>query len=107
MSELYNVHGGEVSYDTFENIVIGLLDQLAPTKEKYIRANTSPFMNKALHKAIMKRSRLKNLFLKKPCQINSEKYKQFRNYCTSLFRKQKKSYYSNLDTKPITDNEKI
>ena len=36
----------------------------APIKRKYIRANEAPFMTKDLHKGIMKRSKLRNKFLK-------------------------------------------
>ena len=34
-----------------------------PEKKKYGRGNQSPFMNKILSKAIMQRSKLRNLFL--------------------------------------------
>ena len=74
-------------------------------KQKYIRANNSPFMNKILSKAIMTRSRLRNKFLKNPNNLNKTSYTKYRNYCTSLFRKQKKAFYNNLDTKLITDNK--
>ena len=34
----------------------------APIKMKYFRANEAPFMNRAIKKAVMKRSRLRNKF---------------------------------------------
>ena len=76
-------------------------------KQKYIRANTAPFMNKKLSKAVMTRSRLKNKFLKNPNAINKATYKKHRNYVTRLFKKEKKFYYNNLDTNLITDNKKF
>ena len=42
------------------------LDKMAPIKQKHIRDNQSPFMNKYIHKDIMTRTRLRNRFLKEP-----------------------------------------
>ena len=47
--------GETITYDQFENIFIKQLDKHAPMKEKYVRANNEPFMNKTLSKAIMNR----------------------------------------------------
>ena len=43
-----------------------------PIKKKYIRANGAPFMSKELHKAIMKRSRLRNISLKYRTDTNKK-----------------------------------
>ena len=76
-------------------------------KTKYIRANNAPFMNKVLSKAVMTRSRLRNKCLKCPSNDNKMNYKKQRNYCTSLFRKEKKTFYDNIDISLITDNKKF
>jgi len=47
----------------FEKTVSKVLDKHVPLKEKVIRGNEKPHMNKTLKKAIMKRSRLRNVFL--------------------------------------------
>ena len=107
LKELYNVHKGKIDYETFEEIVVRLLSIFAPIKERYIRANNSPFMNKTLSKAVMTRSRLRNKFTKNPTPENKSNYTKYRNYCTGLFRKIKKSYYNNLDVKLIMDNRKF
>ena len=107
LNEIYNKHKGQLDYKNLEKIVIGLLDTFAPMKMKFIRANNSPFMNKTLYKAVMNRSRLRNKFLKIPSAVNRENYTRYRNYCTGLFRKEKKAYYNNLDIKKITDNKKF
>ena len=107
LKELYNVHHGKLSYDTFEEIVVRLLNYYAPIKERHIRANNSPFMNKVLAKAVMTRSRLRNKFTRNPTPENRTNYTKYRNYCTALFRKEKKSYYNNLDLKRITDNRQF
>ena len=62
-------------------------------------------MTKELHKAIMKRSRLRNKFLKDRTENNQKNFKHQRNFCKKLLRTTKKSYYSNLDIKKVTDNK--
>ena len=46
----------------FKETVFNIFNKYAPIKIKYVRANEAPFMTKQLHKAIMKRSRLRNKF---------------------------------------------
>ena len=65
-----------------------ILDEHAPQKKKYLRGNQSPFMNKTLVKAIMVRSKLRNVFLKNNKQ---------RNLCVTLLRKSKREYFGNLN----------
>ena len=50
---------------SFEAIFTNVLNTHASTKTKIIRANNHEFMTKALQKAIMTGSRLKNVYLKK------------------------------------------
>ena len=97
----------KVDADTFEKVLIPLVNRHAPLKEKCMRANNAPFMNKTLSKVVMTRSRLRNKFLMNPNNTNKSNYTKYRNYCTRLFKKEKKLYYNNLDTKSITDNKKF
>ena len=76
-----------------------------PIKQKHIRGNQSPFMNKDIHKAIMTRTRLGNRSLKEPTQMNRLAYKKQRNYCVSSMRQNKKQYYGSLNVNHITDNK--
>ena len=71
--------GKNISYDAFENIVLQTLDKMTPMKQKNIRGNQSPFMNKDIHKAIMTRTRLRNRFLKELTQMNRLACKKQRN----------------------------
>ena len=65
-------------------------------------------MNKLLSRAHMKRTRLRNCYLKKRSEQNRLSYvKQRRNYCVSLLRKTKKDYYANLNVKDIVDNKQF
>ena len=61
-------------------------------------------MSLELHKAIMKRSRLRNIFLKHRTDTNKKNYSTQRNLCKKLLKNTKKSYFENLDIKKTTDN---
>ena len=51
-------------YYHFQNIFLEILHKHAPIKKKILRFNDSPFMTKALRKAVMHRSKLKTIFHK-------------------------------------------
>ena len=53
-----------VDYSQFHEIFRKTLDAIAPQKKKILRFNHNPFMTKALRKAIMVRSTLKNKYNK-------------------------------------------
>ena len=52
-------------------------------------ANQGISKNKTLQKAVMTRSWSRNKYLKNKTQSNKTAYKKQRNYCDSLFRKEK------------------
>ena len=64
-------------------------------------------MNKALKKAQMKRTRLRNPYLKKKTVGNKIAYKMQRSYCVSLLQKTKRNYYVNLNEKNVADNKQF
>ena len=47
-----------IEYDTFQEIIVSLLNVYPPLKKKYLRANCASFVTKELRKAIMERTRL-------------------------------------------------
>ena len=96
---------GNMEYQHFLNIFIEILNKHAPMKQKYLRANQVRFMTKDLLIAIMKRSRLRNKFLRERADIFREEYKKQRNLCVSLLKKAKKNHFANLDIKSVTDNK--
>ena len=51
-----------MEYQQFLNIFTDILNKHAPMKERYLRENQGRFTTKNLHKAIMKRSRLRTKF---------------------------------------------
>ena len=64
-------------------------------------------MTKGLSKAIMRRSKLRNQFLKKRTSEAKLKYNKQINLCVNLLRKTKRNHYEDLDLKDINDNKKF
>ena len=54
------------------NIILN--EQAPPRKKKYVRGNQSPFNNKTLSKAIMLRSKLRNILLKNGTEENKNNF---------------------------------
>ena len=84
-------------FTNFYSIVVSTLNKHAPCKEKILRGNNKPFMTKGLTKEIWKRSRLKNKANKTNLQSDILQYKKQRNFVTSLVRKEKQSFFNNLE----------
>lgn len=64
-------------------------------------------MTKELRKAIMHRSRLKNIKQRHPSEFNIFNYNQQRNRCLSILRATKKRFYDSIDGNQVTDNKKF
>ena len=96
-----------MNYDEFKDTFMNVLNKYAPIKEKTIRGNNAHFMNKALSKAFMERSRLKTKYNEFPTEENHLNYKKKINYCVNLLKQEKKKYYSNLDITVFKDNKKF
>ena len=93
--------------DDFQTIFNKILDFHAPKKQKVIRGNNAPFMNKTLSKAFMTRARLRNKYYKNPTPENKNAYTKQKNFCTNLLKREKKKYYNDLDTKIFDSNKKF
>ena len=96
-----------MEYQHFLNIFIEVLNNHAPMKQKYLRANHGRFMTKNLHKAIMKRSRLRNKFLSDRTEKSRKEYKKQQNFSVNLLKTAKKEHFANLDINCISDNKKF
>ena len=62
-------------------------------------------MNKSLSKAIVLKSKFRNIFLKSRTEENRRNYSKQRNLCVALLRKSKREYFGN--EKKICDNKKF
>ena len=70
----------------FQNTFIQVLNNHASAKKKIVRFNNSPLMTKTLRKAVIHRSRLENIYIRKRNDKNWENYKKQRNFCVDFLR---------------------
>ena len=94
-------------FEKILQICIDTLNIFAPCKKKYSQGNNMPFMNKSLKKAHMKKSRLRNIYVKNKTDTNRIAYIKQRNYCVSLLWKTEKDHYANLNEKDVADNKQF
>ena len=104
----HKLKGGIVTVFKFSVFkIIQIFNNHAPAKKKkVVRFNNSPFVTKTLRKAIMHRSRLKNIYIRKRNDKNQENNKQ-RNFFVDLLRKTKTEYFKNLNVKDLSDSGKF
>ena len=98
---IQNVHPGE--FEKFKYISSRVLNTHTPIKEKHVRCNQSPFMNKQLRKAIMTRTLLLNKYRKDNSAGNLFASKRQRNLCVKLLKKSKKLFKANFTDKTLKD----
>ena len=94
---LSKFHLSKVTFTSFENNLVNVLNQQAPKNSKVFRGNQKPHLKKLLRAAIMKRSRLKNITNKSQLPADLSKYKTQRNLVVKLNKKHKKEYFENLN----------
>ena len=70
------------------------LDEHAPIKERRVRSNQAPYLNKNLKQAIWKRKRLYKKILRNRTDTNWEIYRVQRNMCVKIRRKSLRSYFN-------------
>ena len=61
-------------------------------------------MTKTLRKAIMKRFELKSKYYKNKLVQDFQLYKKQRNYCSKLYKKERKLFYNKMNLSNINDN---
>ena len=71
----------------FCHISLDALNKHAPRKKKHARDNQMIFFNKELSKALMTRTKLRNIFLQNRREGNRIRYTKQINFCVSLLRK--------------------
>ena len=100
-----NFVNNDNGFQRFCSISLNSLEKHAPSKKKYTRGNHMAFFNKDLSKAIMTRTKLRNISLQNKSEENKIRYTKQRNFCVSLLRKTEKQYYQNLNEKSVLDNK--
>ena len=99
-----NGNNCDESFKNFTSSCNVILNKHASQKTKYVRGNQSHFMNKTLSKAIMQRSKLRNLLIKKRTEENKNNYVKHRNLWVTLFQKSKREFFGSLNETHLCDN---
>ena len=94
----------DANYETSCNVYLSALKH-GPIKTKMIRGNQAPHITKAHKKAVMKRSELKTKYLKNSTLENFNKFKKQKNFCSRLYKKERKMFLDKLDIKLVTDSK--
>ena len=94
-ANLMTSQGG--NFSSFNEILSNTLRKHAPFKKRIIRGNNKPHINKELRKAIMKRSRLKNIYNKTKSADDYINYKRQRNYVVNLNKQSKRKFFKKID----------
>ena len=92
-------------YAPFEKNFLDVLNKHAPLKKKVVRANHALYITKTLRKAIMKWPYLKKVLFKKKTPDSLIKFKKQKNYCSRLYKKERKKYFESLNPRRISDNK--
>ena len=82
--ELIRHHLKNTDYENFHEIVLSILNAHAPLKKKHLRANHATFVTKEFRKAVTKKARLGNVYLKKRTEATKAAYNYQQNICVSL-----------------------
>ena len=80
-----------------EKTFVNVLNAHAQRKTKVLRSNHKPHVDKNLHKAIMKHSKLKNKANRTKLQDDIAKYKKQQNLVVKLNRDLKLCYFGNTE----------
>ena len=86
-----------LAYNFFVKTFLQVIDRQAPFKTKTICGNQAPFMTKELSKAIMTRSRPRNIYSHNKTAENWELLRRQRNLCSSLSQEHKKLFCGNIE----------
>ena len=84
-------------------LFIEVLNKHAPLRKKLLRTNHAPYITKTLRKAIMRRSQLETKYLKSKTQTDLELYKNHKNFCSKLYKRERRKYFDSLDMKNVLD----
>ena len=91
--QILEINLNTTDLEGFMKTVFHIFNKHSPIQRKYIRANEAPFMTKDFHKAIMKRSKLRNKFLKSKSLSDRKNYTSQTNLCKKLLKSTKQNLF--------------
>ena len=86
---LSKFHHNNVTFTSFENKFVNVLNQQAPKKSTVFRGNQKPHLKRSLRADIMTRSKLENKANKSQLPADLSKYKKQRNLVVKLNKHKK------------------
>ena len=98
---------GISNYESFEITFIEVLNKYAALRKNFLRANHAPYTTKTLRKAIMRRSQLETKYHKTKTQTDLKLYKKHKNFCSKLYKRERRKYYESLDLKNVLDSKEF
>ena len=84
-----------------------MLNKHAPLRKKFPIANHAPYITKTLRKVIIRRSQLETKYLKTKTQTDLKLYKKHKNFCSKLYKRERRKYYESLDMKNVLDSKEF
>ena len=70
--ELTKYDLNNIDYENFPEIVLSILNAHVPLKKKHLKENLTSFVTREFQKAVMKRARLRNAYLKKRTEATKQ-----------------------------------
>ena len=65
--------------------------------------NHAPYITKTFRKAIMRRSQLETKYLKTKVQTDLKLSKKHKNFCSKIYKRERRKYYEPLDMKNVLE----
>ena len=93
------------SYIKFDKVFMKVLNRHAPFKNKILRASHSSYVSKTFRKAIIRRSYLDKKYFWKEAGHCLTAYKKRKNYCSRLYKKERKKFFDGLNPSFVTGNK--
>ena len=63
-NELMMFDINNIEFQTFHNILLSVLNEISPVKQKHLRANNAGFITKNMRKSILRNLQVRESFLK-------------------------------------------
>ena len=82
-----------------------MLNKHAPLRKELLRVNHVAYITKTLMKAIMRRSQFETKYLKTKTQTDLKLYKKQKNFCSKLYKGERRNYYESSDIKNVLDSK--
>ena len=71
-----------------------MLKKHVPLRKKFFKANYALYITKTLRKVVLHRSKLETKYLETKSQTDLQLCKKSTNFCSKLYKKERRKYYS-------------